>query len=79
MVTTYQLSARELDDAFLASLKALYKDRTITITVRDEDNDDMDETEYLLSNEANREFLLEAVERVRNREGLIEVSLDELQ
>lgn len=78
MVTTYQLSARELDESFLESLKALYKDRTITITVRDEDDVNMDETEHLLSNKANREFLLEAVRYIENGGELVSVDMNDL-
>ena len=69
MLATYHLSIDELDDSFVNLLKTLHKNRDVTIIIRDgEDDGYRDDTEYLLSNEANREFLLEAVERIRNRD-----------
>jgi len=57
-ITTYRLEANELNADFLKALKLLYKGKTISITVKEE----MDETEYLLASEANRDMLKEALE-----------------
>ncbi len=80
MLATYQLSIDELDDSFVKSLKALHKNREVTIIIRDNERDHgyADETEYLLSSEANREFLLEAIERIKNGGELISVDMDTL-
>ncbi|MCL4481781.1 MAG: hypothetical protein M1445_04015, partial [Bacteroidetes bacterium] len=59
MTTTYHLSANDLSVDFLKSLKSMYKGKTISITVEPE----MDETEYLLSSEANRKMLLESIKQ----------------
>ncbi|MCL6100916.1 MAG: hypothetical protein M1292_00265 [Bacteroidetes bacterium] len=70
MTTTYHLSANDLSVDFLKSLKSMYKGKTISITVEPE----MDETEYLLSSEANRKMLLESIKQAENGE-LVKVDI----
>lgn len=70
MTTTYHLSANDLSEDFLKSLKSMYKGKTISITVEAE----MDETEYLLSSEANRKFLVESMKQAEKGE-LIKVDI----
>ena len=55
MYTSYHLNAKELNDDFLKSLKQLFKNKRITISMEEE----MDDTEYLLSTEANRKQLMD--------------------
>lgn len=74
MHTTYRLNTNELDEKFIQSLKALFKDKDIEIMVSE-----VDETAYLLRSEANRERLLKAIENVHKGENLIEVKMDDLQ
>ena len=62
MDATYRLSANELTMDFLKSLKALYKNKKIAITIEVE----QDETEYLLSSEANSIALEKAL---KSKEG----------
>ena len=73
MYTVYRLNASELDSQFVESLKALFKDKEIEITVSE-----VDETAYLLRSEANKKRLLEAVRNVDSQTGLVEVQLDTL-
>ena len=73
MYTVYRLNASELDSQFVESLKALFKDKEIEITVSE-----VDETAYLLRSEANKQRLLEAIRNVDSQTGLIEVQLDAL-
>ena len=73
MYTIYRLNASELDSQFVESLKALFKDKEIEITVSE-----VDETAYLLRSEANKKRLLEAIRNVDNQTGLVEVQLDAL-
>jgi antitoxin YefM len=72
MQSVYRLKARDLDDRFLESLKALWGDREIEIVVSE-----VDETAYLMANEANRQRLLKAIDDVENRRNLVEFSLEE--
>ena len=73
MYTVYRLNASELDSQFVESLKALFKDKEIEITVSE-----VDETAYLLRSEANKKRLLEAIQNVDSQTGLVEVQLDAL-
>jgi antitoxin YefM len=75
MHTTYELNTDDLSIEFIDSLKALFPHKTIEISVCESEPD---ETEYLLSNPANRKRLLEAIENVSKRENLVTVSIDEL-
>jgi antitoxin YefM len=50
----------------------LFGDRQIEIVVSS-----VDETDYLLSNEANRSHLLRAIKNVEERKNLVEVNLED--
>lgn len=66
MQTIYQINADELDENLLASIKALFKNKEIEITVSERD-----ETAYLLRSPANREYLLKAIEDVNENKNII--------
>lgn len=74
MQTVYRLNANELDENFLAGLKATFKDQEIEIIVYG-----VDETAYLMVSEPNRARLLQAVENIKQRSHLVEINLDELE
>lgn len=74
MITTYRLRADELDEDFIASLRVLFKDKEVEITVAE-----VDETSYLLRSDANRRHLLQAVENIERGHNLIEVTEEMLQ
>ena len=74
MYTTYRLKASELDKKFIDSVKAQYRNKEIEITVNE-----IDETEYLLSSQKNRERLLESIDNVKNKRNLREIDLDEIR
>ena len=74
MYSTYRLKAEELSNDFVESVKSAYHDKEIEIIIQDV----QDETEYLLSSNANKEHLLKAVEEINNNENLISVSRDEI-
>jgi hypothetical protein len=63
-------SPAEVDASFLKALKTLFKNRRISITV----NAEIDETEYLLSDEKTANFLRNSLKQVENGE-LIEVKM----
>lgn len=62
MQSTFSLNCDELNLNFLNSLKTMFFGRKIEISVRDVD----DETEYLLSTEANREYLLRSISQIES-------------
>ena len=67
MQTTYQMNSDELDDRFVASIKAAFPQRKVTIAV----NDEPDETEYLLSDPARKERLLRAIDDINHGRNLV--------
>lgn len=74
MESIYRLKANDLDSRFLEGLKAAYKDKEIEIIVSE-----VDETEYLLKSEANKQKLMQAIENVEQHINLVEVNLQELE
>lgn len=67
METVFKLRATELQNNFIDSLIALFKNNEIEITVRQV----QDETEYLLSSPANKKALLDAIKEVKKNKNLI--------
>ncbi len=83
MITTFEVKPNELDDSFLALLQSIMKGRSSKIIVEplffeEEDEPEMDETEFLLSNPANKAMLLKAIEQIDNG-NVIEMSWDDHQ
>ena len=76
MTTTFRVHSSELDQDFFERLKAMFKGKEIEIIVHE--TGEMDETDYLLSDPANRKHILDAHARVERREGLVEVDIDSL-
>jgi hypothetical protein len=74
MTTTIELNANELNINLLKSLKAMFKDREIILTV----NSKTDETDYLNRSEANRLALEKSISQLRNGR-LKTVSIDALK
>ena len=66
MTTIFHTTAEELDDSFIASVKAAFKGRAIEIAVSEDD-----ETGYLLRHPANRDRLLRAVADVNAGQKII--------
>jgi antitoxin YefM len=62
MQSSYRLKANELDEKFLAGLKETYKDKDIEIIIYE-----VNETEYLLQSEVNRQRLMQAKTNVDNK------------
>ena len=76
MVSTFQINESELDNNFVKALKTLFKNRNLTLTI---EADDVDTTDYLLSNSVNKERLLKSVENVKKRTNLVKVDLESLK
>ncbi|MBM4176824.1 MAG: hypothetical protein FJ213_11735 [Ignavibacteria bacterium] len=76
MDTIYRLNASEIDEKLIASIKSLFGDRKVVISVTDVS----DETDYLLASETNRERLFDALENMRDNKNLLEFnSVEELE
>lgn len=73
MQATFTLRKDELTGDFWKKLKSLFRGDVLSITVEDNPGGTpeptMDETEYLLSSPANKQFLLESIKQ--GREGKI--------
>ncbi|MES2518011.1 MAG: hypothetical protein V4585_07885 [Bacteroidota bacterium] len=76
MVSTFQINEAELDNNFVKALKSMFKNRNLTLTIEVEE---MDTTEYLLSNTANKTRLLKAVENAKQRKNLVNIDLEQLK
>jgi antitoxin YefM len=72
--TIYQVNADELDERFLDSLKAMFKNKEIEIVVYERD-----ETAYLLRSPANRERLLNAIRDVEQGQNLVTPAQEQFQ
>ena len=75
MEVTYRLKPDELNDDFFKTVKQLFLGKEVAITVEEVP----DETEFLLSNEANREHLLQAVEDIKHGRNLHKMSIEEME
>ena len=60
MQSTFTLRKDELNIDFLKGLKKMFSGKTLNITVSD-NKDEIDETEYLLSNPVNKQMLLDGI------------------
>ena len=74
MHTTFHYDTpSELNSDFLKAIKTLFKNQRITVTVEAE----MDTTEYLLRNEANRNFLEKSIKQMENGD-VVKVNINDL-
>jgi antitoxin YefM len=67
METVFKLKAAELDKGFITSVKNLFKDREIEISIKLI----QDETEFLFNNPVNKKHLLDAIKEVKKNKNLI--------
>ncbi len=76
MNTIFQINADELDGKFLDTLKKLFKNKKLVISVME----DTDETAYLLQSESNSQRLFNALEEIKTKKNLMFVnSAEELE
>ena len=73
MHITYRLRANQLDEKFIEDLQRTYKNKEIEIVVYE-----VNETQYLLKNRANRQKLLQAKNNIEQGISMVEVDLDNI-
>lgn len=74
MTTTYRLHVSELSADLISSIQAAFKNKTVEIVV----TDTIDETDYLLANEANRKHLYDSMKELEEGKG-VTFTVEELQ
>ena len=74
MKTSFRLNEKEFTDDIINIIRTAFKNKEIEITI----SDFLDETEYLLSSEANKKHLQKSIADIENGEG-ITFTLNELQ
>jgi hypothetical protein len=77
MYTLYKINADELNENFIASIKAQFQHKDIEIAICETAQTEQDETDYLLRHSANKARLLEAIDNIKNGE-CVSVNLDDL-
>jgi len=75
METVFKLKANELDKRFVDSVKNLFRDREIEISIKPT----QDETEFLFNTSANKKQLLEAIEEIKMDKNLIRFTNKEFE
>ena len=77
MHTLYKINSDELNENFIAAIKAQFPHQLIEIAISELPQIEQDETAYLLAHPANKERLLQAIARVENEQWL-DVAIDTL-
>jgi antitoxin YefM len=76
MYTLYKINADELNEKFIASIKAQFQHKDIEIAICETTQSEQDETGYLLRHPANKARLLEAIDNIKKGEW-VTVDLDD--
>ena len=74
MTATYKLHINELSTELINSIREAFKDKTVAITISEE----MNETDYLLSSLANKQFLEASETELKAGKGIV-FTVEELQ
>jgi hypothetical protein len=77
MYTLYKINSDELNENFIAAIKAQFPHQIIEIAISEIQQVEQDETAYLLGNPANKARLLSAIAQVENKQ-LIDVDIEKL-
>ncbi|MDO9047949.1 MAG: hypothetical protein Q7U66_09455 [Methylobacter sp.] len=77
MYTVYKINADELNENFIASIKAQFQHKDIEIAICETAQAEQDETDYLLHDPANKTRLLEAIDNVKKGK-LVTADLNDL-
>ncbi|WP_027150502.1 hypothetical protein [Methylobacter tundripaludum] len=77
MYTLYKINSDELNENFIAAVKAQFPHQTIEISISEISQVEQDETAYLLGNPANKARLLAAIAQAESNQ-LIDVDIEKL-
>jgi antitoxin YefM len=75
METVFKLKAKDLDKSFIDSVRNLFKDHEIEISIKQV----QDETDYLLKSPENKRDLLEAINDIKKNKNLIRLTAQEFE
>lgn len=75
MQVEFHLKSSELTDDLLERIKQIFQNETVRFFIEDEN---MDETEYLISSKANQEMLDQSIKEAQEGE-VVDVSWEELK
>ncbi len=73
MSSTININTDDLTPDFIDRIKKLFPHKEVEILIYEQDD-----TDYLMSTEANKKHLLDAVKRIENKEGLIDIDPNNL-
>lgn len=73
MTATYRLPANELDSNVLDAIRAAFVNQEIELIVHN-----VDETDYLMSTEVNKNHLMQALERTQDHKNRVFVELQDI-
>ena len=76
MDTLIRMRAEEINESLIDFLRASFKGKKIAVHIYEEE--EMDETEYILSDPIARERILKAVENVNKNQNVREYTLEEI-
>ncbi len=79
METTYKINANELNEDFLTTLKTLFQNQKLLISIQTIEDEFEDDTAYLSSSPANKERLLKSIENYEKGKEMKKISWENLQ
>jgi len=77
MDTLLRGTADEINVSLIEFIRSTFKGKKVAVHIYEDE--EMDETEYLLSDPAHKERLLKSIEEVKQGKGLKTYSIDELK
>ena len=76
MDTLVRMKADEISNSMVDFIKSSFKGKKIAVHIYE---DEMDDTDFLLSNEKTRKRLLESIDDAKNNRNLTEISLTDIE
>ena len=76
MDTLLRMQAEEINNSLIDFIKSSFKGKKIALHIYE---DNMDETEFLLSNKSNKNRLFDSIENVKNNINLKEIDFADIE